>query len=424
MRKVLAVIRREFFERVRTKWFLFSTILGPVFMIGTAVLPSVLATRGGKPTAIALVDEGAGSLAQRLQAQLSRGGRFVVTRVSVATEAESAAVDSLTRAVQAQQLEGFLSINGTTLESGSAEYRGRNVASLRDMALLESAVRQSIMVERLTRQGIDPSMVQEAQARISLTTLRITRRGATGETGMATFALAYIVGFVLYMAIILYGVNVMRSVLEEKQTRIIEVLVSSMKPFQLLMGKVVGVGAVGLLQFGIWAAAAWGMVRYKTRLLGLLGISDQAAAAVQFPAVGTAMIAVAVGYFLLGYMLYSAMFAMVGASVNTDSEAQQAQMPVMMLLIVSIIMFPAILNEPGGRMAVWMSLIPFSAPIIMPIRWAASEVPLPELAASLGLALGTCVLVTWVSSRIYRIGILMYGKRPSLKEMAHWARQS
>lgn len=423
MRKAWAVIRREFLERVRTKWFLISTILGPVFMIALIVLPSLLAARSGRASDVVVLDEGSGALADRLATQLGRGNRFRARVVPTTAGRRAAAVDSLTAEVQARRLDGFLAVSGATLEAGIVEYRGRNVASIRDMALLEDGVRQALLVERLTRRGIDPALVQEAQARIDLRTSRVTRRGATGETGAATFALAYVVGFVLYMAIILYSVNVMRSVLEEKQTRIVEVLVSSMRPFQLMLGKVIGVGSVGLLQFGIWAAAAYAMFHYRGALFSLFGASA-AAGRVQFPAVGAAMLLISIGYFLFGYLLYSAMFAVVGASVNTDSEAQQAQLPVMMLLIASIIMFPAILNEPGGRLSVSMSLIPFSAPIIMPIRFAAAEVPARELAASFAILAATTVVVVWLSARIYRVGILMYGKRPNLRELVRWARQS
>jgi ABC-2 type transport system permease protein len=267
-------------------------------------------------------------------------------------------------------------------------------------------------------------VVQEAQGRIEVKTLRITRRGATGETGEATFFLAYIVGLVMYMVITIYSVNVMRSVLEEKQTRIIEVLVSSLKPFQLMLGKVVGVGAVGLFQFAIWAIAGYALVHYRTVILGFFNVPAAQVASVQLPAIGAGLLAGVAAYFLLGYFLYSAMFAVVGASVNTDSEAQQAQMPVMMLLFASMVVLISVLQEPGGQVAVAASLVPFSAPIIMPIRIAASEVPPQELAASLAILAATMLFVVWGSARIYRIGILMYGKRPSLKELARWARQS
>jgi ABC-2 type transport system permease protein len=292
------------------------------------------------------------------------------------------------------------------------------------MAMLEAGARQAVMTERLMRRGVDPGVVQESQARISLQTLRISKRGATGETGEATFALAYIIGFVMYMAIFLYSVNVMRSVLEEKQTRIIEVLVSSLRPFQLMLGKVAGVGAVGLLQMAVWGAAAAALIRYRAAVFALFKVPAAVAAGIRLPAIGAGMVILVLAYFVLGYLLYSAMFAVVGAIVNTDSEAQQAQMPVVMLLVAGIIMFPPVLAEPAGTLATVMGLIPFFSPIIMPIRYAASDVPVGELATSVGLLAVVVIGVVWVAARIYRVGILMYGKRPGLRELVRWAGRS
>ena len=422
--KVWAVVRREFLERVRTKWFIISTVLGPVFLIGITVLPAVLATQGTGPRTIAVVDEGSGGLAERVVTQLGAGNKFIVSLVKVDARALSTALDTLTSAVQAKRLDGFLLLKPTTLETGKFEYLGRNVASIRDMQMLEIALRQIVVVERLTRRGIDPALVEEAQGRIEVETMRITKRGATGETGEATFFLAYFVGFVLYMMIFLYAVNVMRSVIEEKQTRIIEVLVSSMKPFELMLGKVIGVGGVGLFQCAIWGVSALGLLAYGSVLFGMIGISPEQAAAVKFPVIGLGFVLVAVGYFLFGYVIYSALFAVVGASVNTEAEAQQAQMPVTMLLVAAIIMFPAILQDPGGKLGVAMGMIPFFSPIIMPIRYAASEIPPAEVALSFAVLVLSTFLTVWIAARIYRVGILMYGKRPSVREMIRWARET
>src|SRR3972149_3883664 len=320
VRKVWAVIRREFIERVRTKWFLISTILGPVFMIVVTVLPALLTTKTGRVNSVVLVDEGSATLAERLRTQLGRTGRFDVTLVATDPERAGAVTDSLTAQVQIQGIDGFLAVSGATLESGSVEYRGRNVSSIRDMAVLDRALRQALLIERLTRRGIDPALVQEAQGRIDLQTPRLTKRGATGE---ATFFLAYVIGLVMYMVITLYSVNVMRSVLEEKQTRIIEVLVSSMKPFQLMLGKVVGVGGVGLFQFGIWASAGYALVHYKTAILGIFKVPADQVASIQLPPVGAGLVGVAAAYFLLGYLLYSALFAGVGASGSAASGARR-----------------------------------------------------------------------------------------------------
>lgn len=424
MRKIWAVIRREFIERVRTKWFLVSTILGPVFMLALTVLPTLLTMKTGRVNAVVIVDEGAGPLLERLQAQLSRSGRFNIRVLSADPERHEAVAESLTAKVTAQDIDGFLVLAPATVESGIAEYRGRNVSSLRDMEILNRSLRQSILIERLNRVGVDPAVVQEAQSNIDLRTLRISRRGATGESGEATFFLGYFVGLILYMVILLYGLNVMRSVIEEKQNRIVEVLVSSLEPFQLLMGKVIGVGGVGLFQFAIWSLFGWVTMQYRGKLLGLFGVSPEAVASFALPSIGALLLAMAGAYFLIGYVLYSAMFAVVGSACNTESEAQQAQQPVMMVLIVSLMLLFPVLNDPDGGLAVVASMVPFSSPIIMPIRLAASDVPSSEIAMSLLIGAVSCVVVVWLAARVYRIGILMYGKRPSIKELARWARQS
>jgi len=373
---------------------------------------------------IVVVDEGTGGLAARVQAQLGRSLRFRVVELAIAPERGDAVRDSLTTAVQREEIDGFLVLGPATVEAGTAEYRGRNVSSLRDMGVLEAAVRQSVVVERLNRRGIDPALVQEAQARFDLTTLRITKRGATGESGEATFILGYAVGLILYMVILLYGINVMRSVLEEKQTRIIEVLVSSLRPFQLMMGKVIGVGGVGLFQFLIWTGVGYGMIHYRARILGWFNVPAEAMNAVPLPSISAELMTMVIVYFLLGYLLYAALFAVVGASVNTDTEAQQAQQPVMMLLVAALIVSFGALGDPNGQLAVMTSLIPLSSPIIMPVRVATSDVPTGQVGLSLAILAATVLVVIWGSARVYRIGILMYGKRPSVRELWRWARQS
>ena len=424
MRKIWAVIRREFVERIRSKWFLVSTILGPLFMIGVTVLPGLLMTREGAVNDIVLVDQGSGHFAARLQSQLEASGRFRVTVMPVGAGRLAAVHDSLIHAVRLETLDGFLTVSAATVDSGRAEYEGRNVSSLRDMGLLENLLRATIVTDRLSHLGVDPALVQQAQQHIGLETVRITKHGATAQSGTVTCFLGYGVGIVLYMIILIYGINVMRSVLEEKQTRIIEVLVSSLRPFQLMLGKVLGVGAVGLFQFGLWGLTGYLVVHFRVQVLGAFHVPAAQASAITMPSIGGGLLAVIAAYFLLGYLLYSAMFAVVGASVTADSDAQQAQQPVMMLLVFSLIVSFAALNDPGSRMAVVTSLIPFSSPIIMPVRVATSDVPSAQLSLSLGIGAATVALVVWLAARVYRIGILMYGKRPGLKELWRWAKQS
>jgi len=424
MRKTWAVIRREFVERVRSKWFVISTVLGPVFIVAVTVLPSLLLTQGGGRKDVVILSANAGSLADRVRSQLSRDANFNVTIDSVDESLQSAATDSLTALVQAQAIDGFVILSSSTLESGAAEYRGRNVSSLTDVATITGALREGIVTERLRRRGVDPAFVQEAQSHIDLTTMRISKRGVTGESGESSFFVGYFVALLLYMIILIYGINVMRSVLEEKQTRIIEILVSSLKPFQLMFGKVVGVGAVGLFQFTLWGLSGYALVHYRTQVLRLFKVPAATVAKVQFPHIPSELVIVAGGYFLLGYLLYSALFAVVGASVNSETEAQQAQQPVMMLLVFSLLVSFSAFGDAGGQLARLASLIPFSAPIVMPVRVATGDVPGGQLLMSFAILAASVILVVWLSARIYRIGILMYGKRPSMRELARWARQS
>src|SRR5256886_3726927 len=237
----------------------------------------------------------------------------------------------------------------------------------------------------------------------------------------SSFSLAYFMGIILYTAILLYGINVMSSVLEEKTTRIVEVLVSSLRPFQLMLGKVLGVGAVSILQFLIWGVCARLLFAHRPGFLtgGDVGEADQI---FQVPHVSGATAAVFITYFLGGFFLYSAMFAAVGAISSSEQEARQAQQPISWLLVLSFVSMFGMLNDPASAFAVTLSLVPFSSPIAMPVRWAAGNLPTYELALSLGILGVSIVAVTWIAARIYRVGILMTGKRPNIKELIRWIR--
>jgi ABC-2 type transport system permease protein len=292
------------------------------------------------------------------------------------------------------------------------------------MSILERLLREAVLVERLDRVGVDPAIVSQAQIPVRLRTVSIRGGELTDESGESAFLLAYAVWFVLYISILLYGVQVMGSVVEEKTSRVIEVLVSSLRPFQLLAGKVVGVGAVGLFQLLIWGASAWLLFQKRDVLLGLVGVDVPGGQGFNFPEVSLVTLGIVLVYFLLGYFLYAAMFAAVAAMSNSEAEARQAQAPVVMLLIIPTILMLGILQQPDGGLAVSLSLIPFCSPIAMPVRWAAAPVPASELFASMAILVLTLLLVVWIAARIYRVGILMYGKRPTPRELFRWIRAS
>lgn len=416
MRKVFAVIRREFVERVRTKMFWVMALLGPVFFGALFFLPALMA-RGGGVKHIVIVDGATPPIGGRILASLSQSKMFTAVRIP----AGDRVVDSLTQEVTAKRLDGFLMITDAVVDSGKAEYRASNVSSFVAIATLESSLREVANTARLEREGVDPAVVAKARVRVDLDTKKIAGGKTTGENAAQSFTLAYVMSFILYMSILLYGVNVMSSVLEEKTTRIVEVLVSSLRPFQLMLGKVLGVGAVSIFQFLIWGVSARFLVAQRRHLLGSQGLGD-GGQVFQLPHVSSATAVVFVAFFLGGFFLYSSMFATVGAISSNEQEARQGQQPVAMLLVVSFLGMFAMLNDPGSTLAITLSLVPFTSPIAMPVRWVAGNLPVREVVLSLAILAVTIVGVTWVAARIYRVGILMTGKRPSVKELVRWVR--
>jgi ABC-2 type transport system permease protein len=414
--KVLAVIRREFIERVRQKWFWIMAILGPLVFGALVFLPALLA-RGGGLKRIVVIDGAPPGFATQVAGRLEQTKAFNATVMPAGANV----IDSLTAEVGAKRLDGFLILTSAAVDSGKAEYRASNVSAFTAIATLEQAIGEVANATRLEREGVDPQVVARARVHVDLDTKKISGGKTTGESAAQSFTLAYFMAFILYMAILLYGINVMSSVLEEKTTRIVEVLVSSLRPFQLMLGKVLGVGAVSIFQFMIWGVSGWLLVSQRRHLLGGGGLGD-AGQVFQLPHVTAMTGAVFAAYFIGGFLLYSAMFAAVGAMSSNEQEARQAQQPVTMLLVVSFISMFAMLNDPSSTLAVTLSLVPFTSPIAMPVRWAAGTLPLHEIALSLGILLVAIIGVTWVAARIYRVGILMTGKRPSLKELVRWVR--
>ena len=416
MRKIWAVIRREFVERIRTRWFWIMALLGPLFFAAVFVLPTVLAGGGGIRQ-IVVVDATTGSVGARITQLLNDGRVFRAVRVSAGGEV----VDSLTAEVEQKRLGGFLILTDAAVDSGKAEYRGSNVSGFATVGALQRTIGEVVSAVRLEREGVDPRVVARARIAVQLETKKIAGGKTTGETAAQSFSLAYFMGIILYTAILLYGINVMSSVLEEKTTRIVEVLVSSLRPFQLMLGKVLGVGAVSILQFLIWGVSARILLAHRPGFLsaGDLGEPDPV---FQVPHVSGATAAVFITYFLGGFFLYSAMFAAVGAMSSSEQEARQAQQPVSWLLVLSFVSMFGMLNDPASAFSVTLSLVPFSAPIAMPVRWAAGNLPSYEIALSLGILALSIVAVTWIAARIYRVGILMTGKRPSLRELVRWVR--
>jgi len=417
VRKVWAVIRREFVERVRTKWFWVSAILGPVLFAGIIVF-QIVQSVGGAVRHIAVVDSTSTGFGERVAEALSAGRTFRATRVP----AGPGVIDSLTRLVEAKQLDGFLIVTNELTETGKAEYRSSNISSLQAIEELQRGLGRLVVKVRLETKGVNPAVVDWAQIPIRLDTKKIARGRTTAESAGQSFIMAYIMAILLFMAILLYGVNVMSSVLEEKTTRIVEVLVSSLRPFQLMLGKVVGAGAVSFFQFLIWGVSARLLINLRGPIARMLGADPAAAQGLQLPHIPGATVAVFMAFFLGGFLLYSAMFAAVGAMSSNEQEARQAQQPVTYLLMISYFSIIGLTNDPSSTFSRTLSLVPFTSPIATPVRWTAGSMAMSELVASLAILAIAIVGVTWVAARIYRVGILMTGKRPSMKELVRWVR--
>jgi ABC-2 type transport system permease protein len=299
------------------------------------------------------------------------------------------------------------------------------------MNRLESLIRQEVMMYRLEQEGVRQDIVGDlAKGRLHLSAERLSERGRSGSGQAGLFA-GIIVGVLLFMSILLHGQNVLRGVLEEKTTRVAEVVISSVKPETLLAGKVLGVGAVGLTQQAAWFGIALYLMNFFVPIV-MKGSSIGGGAAAATGAAATAsgvmssmtpaIIAIALGYFVLGFVFYASLYAAAGSMVNSEQEAQQAAVPVMILAMSTWIMVNPVMLNPNGRIAVALSWLPWSSPIIMPMRMGLTSVSPLVVAGSMAVAALGCIGAVWLSARIYRVGMLMYGKKPSFAELAKWIR--
>jgi ABC-2 type transport system permease protein len=418
---VWAVIRREFVERVRTKWFWVSAILGPVLFAGIIVY-QIVQSMGGAVRDVAVVDNTSDKLGKQVVEALEASGSFRATLVPVGPGViDSLVIDSLSNLVESKRLNGFLIIGDDLVQTGRAEYQASNLG-MQTIETLQRTLGKLVVKVRLEQKGVNPGVVDWAQIRVALDQKKISHGKAVSDSATQSFFTAYLMAILLFMAILLYGVNVMSSVLEEKTTRIIEVLVSSIRPFQLMLGKILGAGAVSFFQFVIWGVSARVLLSLRGPIARALGADPAQIQTMSLPHIPGATLAVFIAFFLGGFLLYSAMFAAVGAMSSNEQEARQAQQPVTYLLMISYLSILGLTNDPSSTFARTLSLVPFTTPIATPVRWTAGSMPMWELVTSLVILAVAIIGVTWIAARIYRVGILMTGKRPTMKELVRWVR--
>lgn len=434
MNKIGLIIAREYLSRVKKKSFIVMTLLGPLFFAAIIFLPAWLATRGGDEKSIQVLDE-----------STLFGKSFIDSEEATFTYSQEGTLEELKERVVSGEFDGLLYIPGLEVENpqGVAFFASSN-PSLSLIGSLEYKIEQEIENIKLIRSGIAQEVLDGLNADIDISTISLSGTGDEKESSsVAASVIGYVAGFMIYLFIFIYGAQCMRGVIEEKTSRIIEVIISSVKPFQLMMGKVIGIAGVGLSQFLLWIILTIGITAIAGSIVGKSAMEakkeqmeqmqlpqDETAQVVEenlFSKVTTSLASINIPlvivtflfFFLTGYLLYGALFAAVGSAVDSDADAQQFILPVTVPLIISIVSLSAVLNDPNGSMAFWMSMIPFTSPVVMMMR-VPFGVPGWELALSMFLMIAGFVFTIWLGSRIYRIGILMHGTKVNFKILGKW----
>jgi ABC-2 type transport system permease protein len=414
--KLWAVVKREYLERVRTKGFVIGTILGPLIMGGMMIIPALAARSSSKPLRVAVLDA-TGSLREAVEealrgARFDGKARFEVQPAPGGTPGAAAAL--LKKAVLEGKLDGYLELPPGAVGEGAASYYGRNVSNRIDLRTMERAVSDVLVGQRLTAAGLDPGKVKDLTKELDLRTIRLSESGEREDRG-AALIFSVILLMILYVSILMWGQAVMTSVIEEKTNRVVEVMGSGVSPATLLAGKLLGVGGAGLTQFLVWSLSLFGVS---------LAMAGPLAGSLPMPEVTPLMLVSFVLFFLLGFFFYAALYAAIGASVNTVQEAQSLVFPVMLPIILGMVFFPAALEAPDGTLAFTLSMIPGISPLIMFLRIVVLTPPLWQIGLSIALMVLGILGVLWVSARVYRVGILMYGKKPTFPELVKWVRHS
>lgn len=427
MNKIGLIIRREYLTRVRKKSFIIMSILGPILFGLMGVIPIWLASREGDEKIIEVLDESG-----------YFRGKFEGTG-SVSFSYLDNSLDDAKTDLKSNNSYGLLFIPKLDLENPTGiTFFAENNPSIEIQVSLERFLKNEIEGIKLDRSGIDQEQLDKIKTSINLNVINITDKGEKeGDVGVAT-AVGYIAAMLIYIFIFMYGVQTLRGVIEEKTSRIVEVIISSVKPFQLMMGKIIGIGAVGLTQLFLWIILTFiiyqGVLTFydidisKSKQIELAQDSNakpngDADMTEIFEKINTINFPLMLGaflfYFLGAYMFYGSLFAAVGSAVDNDADAQQFQLPITLPLILSILLLTAILRDPHGSLAFWASIIPFTSPVVMMMRMPFDPPVWHIVLSMISLVIGF-IFTTWLAGRIYRIGILMHGAKINYKILFKW----
>jgi ABC-2 type transport system permease protein len=433
MKKILLIISREYLSRVKKKSFIIMTFLGPILIGAMYALAIYLAVKGDElndKKEVFVLDE-----TQQFTSELRDSKTLSFTAIT-------GELDSAKKSIQGNENAYLLHIKKSTEGSADAELIASKQASFSVVNYIEDELEAVLKNKKLISNGISQEVLKSLDVDVSLQTIRLTEKGEeSGSTG-ASYGIGMFASVLIYLFIFLYGVQVMRGVIEEKNNRIIEVIISSVRPFQLMMGKIIGIALVGLTQFVLWVVLTVAISGVATKVMNQDKAEMQKFEQMRSPAMADApnnsealqliqaletidfayILICFLFYFLAGYLLYSALFAAIGSAVDNESETQQFMFPVTIPLIFSFVLASStVVNNPDGPIAFWLSLFPLTSPVVMMVR-IPFGVPLWQLLISMILLVLGFMGTVWLAAKIYRTGILMYGKKVTFKELLKWLR--
>lgn len=419
MNKLLLIIQREYTTLVARKSFIVITLLIPFLFVAIGAVPVLISewNNSGSAEAVTVIDE-TGRLAGVIPD--TESFRFIPLKGEAGSTDVKGFFDQA-----GDSMSALVVIPANVLDSAKVNIYSKSTVNMALVSHVTESLNDTLTAVKIASMGVPnlDKMVKEAQVDIDVNSVKLGDDGTESEASTtAAMVLGMVLAFITYMFVLTYGAMIMNSVIEEKTNRIVEVIVSSCKPFQLMMGKIIGVALVGLTQFLIWAilisVAVGGLgISLANDPMSDLAVVFNAIQSVNLVSIFTCFVV----YFLGGYLLYASLFAGFGSAVDQASDASQFTSPIIIVMVVALYAGIGCMENPNGSMAMWCSMIPFTSPIVMMVRLP-YDVPFWQIAVSVALLYGTAFGLVWVSSRIYRIGILRYGKKFTFKEIMGWVK--
>jgi ABC-2 type transport system permease protein len=405
MSKTAIVIRKEYLERVKSKGFIISTILIPVLMSSFIVIPILVTLLSRDSKTVIAIHDATGKYQSAIEGAFEKQETLSMIWVDWQKESER---EATLKGIETGKITGYLLLKEVDGKL-EAVYTAKNIVDFSINRKIESTIQKAVSRLALKNKGFTDDEIAMLEKPIELKTQKISGSSQGDKGALSEFLLAYVMVMLIYGTLLTYGITVMSSVMEEKSSKVMEVLIASVKPFELMVGKVVGIGLVAFTQYLIWAVVVF----------ALSAMSLQYNAKFQFD-LSPMLLVYFVLYFVLGYLIYATLYAAVGSAFENPQDAQSLTTPITFLIIIPIVAMNYVISKPDSVASVILSLVPFFSPILMMGRLTITDVPLWQVLLSIGLMVGTFYAVMLFSAKVYRIGVLMYGKKPSLAEILKW----